>query len=156
MNNLQRQSIVLLILALGIQAANSTRAVSKPTDLMQVASATPGFPDKIIASKTVTGYFTNFVWGDYFYAVIDTNQGTKTFSVDRDEDCFLAYHQKVKLKIRYDRLQRYIPQAGGYQPIDVIRTIQTNRTDLAKWRRSISPSKLKQCRRLIDRATISK
>jgi hypothetical protein len=156
MNNLQRQSIVMLILAVGMQSANPARAVPQSDKLMQVASATPGFPDKIIASKTVTGYFTNFVWGDYFYAVIDTNRGIKTFSVDRDEDCFLAYHQKVKLKIRYDRLQRYIPQAGGYQPIEVIRTIQTNRTDLARWRRSISPAKLKQCRRLIDRATSSK
>ncbi|WP_310415603.1 hypothetical protein, partial [Chamaesiphon sp. OTE_8_metabat_110] len=128
MNNLQRQSIFMLILALGMQTANPSRAVSQPNDLMQLASATPGFPDKIIASKTITGYFTNFVWGDYFYAVIATNRGNQTFLVDRDEDCFLAYHQKVRLKIRYDRLQRYIPQAGSYQPIDVIRNIQTNRT----------------------------
>ncbi|WP_309744484.1 hypothetical protein [Chamaesiphon sp. OTE_20_metabat_361] len=156
MNNLQRQSIFMLILALGMQTANPSRAVSQPNDLMQLASATPGFPDKIIASKTITGYFTNFVWGDYFYAVIATNRGNQTFLVDRDEDCFLAYHQKVRLKIRYDRLQRYIPQAGSYQPIDVIRNIQTNRTDLVRWRRSISPAKLKQCRRLIDRATTSK
>jgi hypothetical protein len=155
MNNLQHQSIVMLILALSMQAANPTRAVPQSNDLMQLASETPGFPDKIVASKTVVGYFTNFVWGDYFYAVIETSRGTKTFLVDRDEDCFLAYHQKVKLKIQYDRLQRYIPQAGGYQPIDVIRNIQTNRTNLARWRRSISPAKLKQCRQLIENATKS-
>ena len=156
MNNLQRRSIFMLILALGMQTANPARAVPNSNAPIQLASATPGFPDKIIASRTITGYFTNFVWGDYFYAVIQTNRGVKTFSVDRDEDCFLAYHQKVKLKIRYDRLQRYMPQAGNYQPIDVIRNIQTNRTDLARWRRSISPAKLKQCRQLIENATKSK
>jgi hypothetical protein len=155
MNNLQRQSISIVILTVSMQVAGMALALPPSDDPIRLSSATPEFPDKIVASKTAIGYFTNFSWGDYFYAVIKTSSGNITFLVDRDEDCFLAYHQKVKLKIRYDRLQRYIPQAGGYYPIDVIRNIQTNRTDLVRWRRSISPAKLKQCRQLIERATKS-
>jgi hypothetical protein len=155
MNNLQRQSILSIVLTLNLQVVNPVMALPTFDGGFQLASATPGFPDKLISSKTVVGYFKNFVWGDYFYAVIRTNRGNMTFLIDLDEDCFLAYHQQAKLKIRYERLQRYLPQTGGYQSIDVISNIQTDRTNLVKWRRSISPSKLKQCRRLIERATKS-
>lgn len=152
MNNLQRQSIFSIVLTLNLQVVDPVLALPAFDSATQLASATPGFPDKPISAKTVVGYFNNFVWGDYFYAVIRTSRGKMTFLIDRDEDCFLAYHQRVKLKIRSERLQRYFPQAGGYQSIDVISNIQTDRTNLVKWRRSISPAKLKQCRRLIERA----
>jgi hypothetical protein len=153
MNNFQRQSIGMMILTLNLQVATAVLTPPQLAHATQLASATPGFPDKIVESRTIVGSFTNFIWGDYFYAVIDTSRGKMYFSVDRDEDCFLAYHQKVKLKIRYDRLQRYVPEAGNYQPFDIVRNIQTNRTNLVRWRRSISAAKLKQCDRLIEQAT---
>ncbi len=153
MNNLQRQSIFSIVLALNLQVIDPVLALPTFDGGTQLASATPGFPDKLISAKTVVGYFNNFVWGDYFYAVIRTNRENRIFLIDGDEDCFLASHQRVKLKIRYEQLQRYLPQAGGYQSVYVISNIQTDRTSLAKWRRSISPAKLKQCRLLVERAT---
>jgi hypothetical protein len=152
MHNFQRQSISIIILTLNLRVADAALALPEWDRIAQRASAVSAFPDRIIATKTVIGYFTNFVWGDYFYAVIETNRGRMTFLVDKDEDCFLVDRQHVKLKIRYDLLQRYIPQAGGYQSIDVIRNIQTDRTDLIRWRKSMSSAKLKQCRQRIERA----
>jgi hypothetical protein len=147
-NNLSAKSIGIVVLIL---ATCETHLLA--VALTQRSDPASGFPDRIIASKTVVGYFQKFSWGDYFYAVVKTNRGNINFMLNppssklmqRDEDCFLARHQTVKLKIQYDTIASYIPQAGGYHSIDVIRKIQTDRTSLAKWRRSMSPAKLKQC-----------
>jgi hypothetical protein len=150
-NNLAAKSIGVIVLTL------ATCGMHLPA----VAAPTARFPDRIIASKTVVGYFQNFYWGDYFYAVVKTNRGNINFIINpplpkllqRDEDCFLAQYQTARLKIQYDTITSYLPQAGGYHSIEIIRKIQTDRTSLAKWRRSMSPAKLKQCRQLVDRAT---
>jgi hypothetical protein len=154
-HNFPHQSIAIIILTLNLQAADAAVALPQWDRIAERSPPASAFPDRIIATKTVIGYFTNFVWGDYFYAQIETNNGRMTFLVDKDEDCFLVDRQHLKLKIRYDRMRRYIPQAGGYQSIDVISNIQTDRTDLVRWRKSISPAKLKQCRQRIQRATKS-
>jgi hypothetical protein len=129
----------------------------------RVSTTTSQFPDRVIAAKIVSGYFQNFFWGDYFYAVVKTNRGNISLIINPpspkllqgDEDCFLAHHQQQRLRIQYDTIESYIPEAGSYQSIDVIRKIRTVRTDLATWRKSISPTKLKQCRQLVERATKS-
>jgi hypothetical protein len=144
-NNLSAKSIGIIVLIL---ATCETHLLA--VALTQRSDPSSRFPDRIIASKTVVGYFQKFSWGDYFYAVVKTNRGNINFMLNppssklmqRDEDCFLARHQTAKLAIQYDT-------------IAVIRKIQTDRTSLAKWRRSISPAQLKQCRQLIDRATKS-
>ena len=129
----------------------------------QLSPAASKFPNRVIASRTIVGYFQNFSWGDYFYAVVKTNRGNISFMLNPpspkllrgDEDCFLAHHQQERLRIQYETISSYIPPAGGDRSIDVIKHIQTDRTDLARWRKSISPAQLKQCRQSIERATKS-
>jgi hypothetical protein len=151
MNILQQLAIGLSSIVCG----TNLPAIADFALASQISLATPPAPDKVVESGTVVGYFTNFVWGDYFYAVIKTDRRNIHFLIDRNEDCFLALHQRSRFTIQYDIIRRYIPQAGSYQPIKVIRNIQTNRTSLAKWSRSIPLTKLKQCRQLVDRATES-
>jgi hypothetical protein len=159
-NNLPAKSIGMIVLTL---TACSLHLPASADDSKSPTTMTSRFPDKIIGSKTVVGYFQNFFWGDYFYAVVKTDRGNINFMVNpsspklrqRDEDCFLVQHQTARLKIQYDTISSYIPEAGGYHSIDVIRKIQTDRTSLAKWHRSISPAMLKRCRQLVDRATKS-
>jgi hypothetical protein len=166
------QSIVMLCLTVTIcgVTTNSARTLPVVNTVTQTLPSPSRFPDKLIASRTVVGYFQHFLWGDYFYAVVKTDRGNLNFMLDRpvlptadraqqitqqDLNCFLADRQGVRLSIRYDRLNRYLPQAGGYYPIDVIRDLKTDRTDLAQWRRAISPAQLQQCSQKIDRATKS-
>jgi hypothetical protein len=129
----------------------------------QLDPAASKFPNRVIASRTIVGYFQNFSWGDYFYAVVKTKRGNISFMLNPpspkllrgDEDCFLAHHQQQRLRIQYDTIDTYIPQAGGYHSIEVIRKIQTDRLTLATWRKSLSPTRLKQCRQLVEKATKS-
>jgi hypothetical protein len=156
-STLATKSIVMLvsIAIAGCVEIDTMQALPSLDSIDRLAATGAKFPDKVTASRQIGGYFRNFIWGDYFYAVIKTDRGKMIFSIDRDEDCFLASHPKSRLVIQYDWLQRYIPEAGGYYSISVISNIQTAKTDLATWRKSLSPAKLKQCRQLVDRATKS-
>jgi hypothetical protein len=135
--------------------ANATKSSPQLVAVPQLSSSTPQFPDRIVASKTVVGYFSNFLWGDYFYAIVKTDRGQINFLIDRDEDCFLTHHQKSRLLIQYDLVNRYLSQAGGYYPIHIIRKIKTDRSDLSRWRKSISPAKLRQCRQIVEQASVA-
>jgi hypothetical protein len=103
--------------------------------------------DRLVSSKTVVGHFDKFIWGDYFYAIIQTDKGEEiSFFIDNDEDCFLTKNYQAKLSIEYDIVERYLSEAGAYYPVNIIRNIQTERTDLATWRKSVTSAELKKCR----------
>jgi hypothetical protein len=141
--------------------ANELQLIST---ISQPSPSATKFPDRVIASNRIVGYFQYFSWGDYFYAVVKTSRGKKiSFMLNPPSqqlftsgtDCFLAYHQHQRLKIEYDTIDTYIPQAGGYHSIETIKNIRTERTTLDTWRKSMSRTQLKHCDRLIERATKS-
>jgi hypothetical protein len=166
-NTFQSQSIGITLSLLGVcclkmpTIANELRLVST---ISQPSLAATKFPDRVIASKKIVGYFQYFSWGDYFYAVVKTSRGKKILFMlnppsqqllKSGTDCFLASHQHQRLRIEYDTIDSYIPQAGGYHSIETIKNIRTERTTLDTWRTSMSRTRLKQCGRLIERATKS-
>jgi hypothetical protein len=113
----------------------------------KVAQSNRNFPDQILLSKTIQGKFINVLWGDYLYAKISTAKGEKTFLIDGNESCFLQQYPKESLKIDYDVVDRYTPQASGYRRVNIIRNVTTRRTNLQKWRRTVTKKTLAVCER---------
>jgi hypothetical protein len=103
------------------------------------------FPDRIISSRKIRGKFLRKVWGDYLYITIFTKSGEKVFLIDGNEDCFLMQNQTEQLAIDYDVLDRYTPQMGGYRRVNVIRNITSRKTNLKKWRRTVTQKEQNQC-----------
>jgi hypothetical protein len=113
--------------------------------LSKVAQTNRNFPDQVLSSKTIQGNFINLVSGDYLYAEISTTKGEKTFLIDGNESCFLQQYSKESLKIDYDVVDRYTRQASGYRQVNIIRNITTRRTNLQKWRRTVTKKTLAAC-----------
>jgi hypothetical protein len=111
----------------------------------KVAQDNRNFPDQILLSKTIPGKFIKLVSGDYLYAKISTAKGEKTFLIDSNESCFLAQYPQESLKIDYNVVDRYTPQASGYRRVNIIRNITTRRTNLQKWRRTVTKKTLAVC-----------
>jgi hypothetical protein len=112
---------------------------------IDIANGNPKFPDRIIASKTIRGKFIDLVSGDYLYAEISTARGENTFLIDGDEYCFLQQYPKEQLRIDYDVVDRYTPQAGGYRRVNIIRNITSRQTNLRKWRRTLTKKVIDKC-----------
>jgi hypothetical protein len=139
---------VLLLGACKLDKASSILSVERSPKPLTISATSEAHPDRLIASKKLTGYFRQFIRGDYLYAKIKTETGADiSFLIEQNEHCFLAEHQKTRLVIKYDVVDRYIPQAGGkYYPINLIRAIKTNQTNLATWQRSLTTEQLVKCR----------
>lgn len=110
-----------------------------------VAQNKQEFPDKVVATKMIRGRFVSMVQGDYFYAKIKTASGVKTFLIDGNESCFLQQHPRELLKIDYEVVDRYTPQANGYRRVNIIRNITSRRHNLQKWRKTVTRSALAIC-----------
>lgn len=145
----------VLLLSASKLATNSSRSSSgrspeqtpKPLSMPATPSQIEMHPDRIVASKTLTGHFSEFIWGDYFYAKIRAQTGEEiSFMMDKHESCFLAEYKEIQLTIAYDAIDRYIRQAGGYHRVNIIRAIETDGTNLAKWQRSLTTEQLEKCR----------
>jgi hypothetical protein len=102
-------------------------------------------PDRIISSRKIRGKFLRKVWGDYLYITVSTKSGEKVFLIDGNEDCFLIQNLTEQLAIDYDVLDRYTPQMGGYRRVNVIRNITSRKTNLKKWRRTVTQKEQDQC-----------
>jgi hypothetical protein len=104
--------------------------------------------DRFIESKQVVGRFSQFIWGDYLYAIIKTEGEEEiSFFIEDDENCFLTKNSQAKLTIEYEIVERYIDRAGGYYPINLIKNIRTEGIDLETWRKSVTATELKACRK---------
>jgi hypothetical protein len=102
-------------------------------------------PDRIIQSKKVKGRFIKSIWGDYFYSFVGTTAGEIRFMINSDESCFLRQHRQSELSIDYDIVDRYIPQASSYGHYNIIRNVQSKKTNLATWLKSVTKKELDQC-----------
>ncbi len=111
------------------------------------------YPPKITASARIVGRLKSLFWGDYFYASFGTKQEKVTFLIDDRADCLLRQKQGKTITIRYDRVERYLPQAGGYYRINQIKTIDG--IDLKQWQKSLSRAQQNQCDRAGPASTIN-
>jgi hypothetical protein len=116
-------------------SASLPKTISQPTE----------HPDRIIQSKKVQGRFIKSIWGDYLYSFVGTKSGEIQFMINSDESCFLRQHRQSELSIDYDIVDRYIPQASGYGHYNIIRNVQSKKTNLATWLKSVTKKELDQC-----------
>ena len=148
--NFSRSSIgtVLLGCAWGLSSQAHPLLAKQAISLVwRLAERPAAHPDRLVASKTLTGRFSTFVWGDYLYAKVRAETGEELlFRIERNENCFLAEHRAAQLAIAYKVVERFIPQSGKYHSVNLIQGIKTEQADLATWERSITTEKLEQCR----------
>lgn len=110
-----------------------------------------GPPDKIKATKTVTGTFKGFEVGDYMHAVIIKSNGKEdSFFLGHAESLqyFLVTHKGQPLTITYQVVDSYIEEAGGVQRIERISAVRAGSLSDAAWwrqqRKGASVSKLRK------------
>jgi hypothetical protein len=128
-------------------SGRSPEQTPKPLSMPATPSQIETHPDRIVTSKKLVGRFSEFIWGDYLYAKIRAQTGEEiSFMMDKNESCFLAEYKETQLTIAYDAIERYIRQAGGYHRVNIIRAIETDGTNLAKWQRSLTTEQLEKCR----------
>jgi hypothetical protein len=128
-------------------SGRSPEPIYKPLSMPATPSKIETHPDRIVASKKLVGDFSEFIWGDYLYAKIRAKTGEEiSFMMDKNESCFLAEYKETQLTIAYDAIDRYIRQAGAYHRVNIIRAIETDGTNLAKWQRSLTTEQLEKCR----------
>jgi hypothetical protein len=111
----------------------------------KVALEPPEHSDRVIQSKKVQGRFIKSIWGDYLYSFVGTKSGEIRFMINSDESCFLRQHRQSELSIDYDVVDRYIPQASSYGHYNIIRNVQSKKTNLATWLKSVTKKELDQC-----------
>ena len=113
-----------------------------------------GPPDKIKATKTVTGSFKGFEVGDYMHAVIIKSNGKETsYFLGQNESLqyFLVTHKGQPLTITYQVVDSYIEEAGGVQKIDRISAVRAGTlTDAAWWRQERKGKSIKKLREKYD------
>jgi hypothetical protein len=138
--------LLLLSLLINPWFTWGVEAHDQPQQQFPVSEATQ-HPDRQISTAKIVGYVDEFMAGDYSYVRIKTARGRQyQFMLDGDEGCFLAKYKRAKLWIEYREIERYIEQAGGYEPVKIIKTIRTAKTTWAKWQKSATPAELQQCR----------
>jgi hypothetical protein len=76
-------------------------------------------------SNAVTVKFVGFQHGDYQHAVFETSQGEIISVFTRGEGCFLALNRAEILLVNFLEEEMYIPEAGGYLTVTVVKSIRT-------------------------------
>jgi hypothetical protein len=113
-----------------------------------------GPPDKIKATKTVTGTFKGFEVGDYMHAVIVRSNGKEdSFFLGHAESLqyFLVSHKRQQLTITYQVVDSYIEEAGGVQRIERISAVRAGTlTDVAWWKNERKGKSLAKLRKKYD------
>lgn len=127
-----KKPLVLLLMAFALVL------VSTVLTSQQTFAQCGGPPDKIKATKTVTGSFKGFETGDYVHAVIVKANGKESsYFLGHNESLqyFLVTHKGQPLTITYQVVSSYIEEAGGMQTIDRISVVKAGAlTDAAWWR----------------------
>lgn len=140
-----KKPLVLLLLAFFAILASTAMTAQ------QAFAQCGGPPDKIKATKTVTGSFKGFEVGDYVHAVIIKSNGQEdSFFLGHAESLqyFLVTHKGQPLTITYQVVDSYIEEAGGVQRIDRISAVRAGTLTNAAWwrqqRKGTSVTKLRE------------
>jgi hypothetical protein len=121
-------------------------------------------PDRIKATKHLTGKLAGFEVGDYTHALVKPVSGeNQSFFVGGGESLlyFLVAHQGDTVKITYQEVSSWIEEAGGYTDIERITAAQTTggQTHTAWWAAERKTSSLTKLRKkydaLLEKATVT-
>ena len=121
-----RSSILYFIAVFSVLVMSVSAAEIAPDPDMIPHLDTYPRPDKLISKKKIIGRLFDGVAGDYYYAVIKTEQGILESFMVSSEICFLVQNRKQILNIDYDEIERFIPEGAGYYPENIIHKISTN------------------------------
>jgi hypothetical protein len=116
-------------------------------------------PDKVKATKSLSGKFVGFEAGDYLHAVFSRSDGTKeSFFLERGMEIFLVDHAKEPLELEVQTVETDIPEAGGITEIDRLHGIRAGGVSFADWWKTAEPrfgKLLDEYQARIDKATLA-
>jgi hypothetical protein len=156
---MKRSIVFLLIVALFVCANLLT---SPP--VTSARTVDQKHPDKVKATKYLTGKLAGFEVGDYTHAIVKPAKGeSMSFFIGKGEGLlyFLVAHQGETVTVTYHELSSWIEEAGGYTDIERIASAKTasGQTDTAWWsaeRRGSSVTKLRaKYDALLSKATVN-
>ncbi|MEP7011132.1 MAG: hypothetical protein ABJC13_12480 [Acidobacteriota bacterium] len=118
----------------------------------------PAAPDKVKATKALSGSFVGFEAGDYLHAVFAKTDGKKeSFFLERGMEIFLVDHAKEPLEMEVQTVETDIPEAGGITEIDRLHAIRAGGVSFADWWKTAEPKfgkLLDDYQARIDKATL--
>ena len=120
-------------------------------------------PDKIKATKHLTGKLAGFEVGDYTHSIVKPARGEQqSFFIGGGEGLlyFLVAHQGELANITYQQVKSWIEEAGGYTDIERISAASVGGTTSTAWwaaeRKKSSLAKLrKKYDALLEKATVT-
>jgi hypothetical protein len=120
-------------------------------------------PDKIKASKHLTGKLAGFEVGDYTHAIVKPAHGEQqSFFIGGGEGLlyFLVAHQGEQANITYQEVKSWIEEAGGYTDIERISAASVGGTSSTAWwaaeRKKSTLAKLrKKYDAMLEKATVT-
>lgn len=123
---MKRGSSVALVLVLALAATVvATQEKSKSDNQKDIVKAT----------KWLRATPISFEVGDYLHAVVkDSRRQERSFFIGAPGvEYFLALHKGKSLVITYQIVSSYIPEAGGRQEIERIKSAKYGKLDSAAW-----------------------
>jgi hypothetical protein len=92
-------------------------------------------PDRVLKTHIANGKFSSIDWGDYLHLNFKVGQkgDLSLFATDDRLTYFVLAHRSKTIRIQYQSVESWIPEAGGYQPIDRIVSAQLGSTDFQHW-----------------------
>ena len=129
------------------------------SDLDSSALQPAAAPDKVKATKNLSGKFIGFEAGDYLHAVFAKADGQReSFFLERGMEIFLVDHAKDQLELEVQTVETDIPEAGGVIEIDRLHGIRAGGESFEVWWKSAEPSfgkLLDEYQERIEKATLA-
>ncbi len=98
-------------------------------------------PDKVKATKSLSGRFVGFEAGDYLHGVFSQPDGERvSFFLERGMEIFLLDHAKESLELEVQTLDTNIPEAGGIIEIERLASIRAGGVSFADWWKTAEPN----------------
>lgn len=109
--------------------------------LDSLASEPETSPDKVKATKSLSGKFVGFEAGDYLHAVFAKPDGKReSFFLERGMEIFLVDHAKQPLELEVQVVETDVPEVGGIITIDRLHAIRAGGVTFADWWKTAEPS----------------
>jgi hypothetical protein len=116
-------------------------------------------PDKVKATKSLSGKFVGFEAGDYLHAVFARPDGTKeSFFLERGMEIFLVDHANQPMELEVQTVETDSPESGGITEIDRLHAIRAGGVTFADWWKTAEPrfgKLLDEYQTRIDKATLA-
>ena len=92
-------------------------------------------PDKIQETKETSGDFLSVEWGDYLHLNFKLKSGENfsLFATDDRITYFILAHKIQTLNLKYQIVEAWIPEGGGYYKINRIISAKTDSIDFFEW-----------------------